>query len=126
VSETHGGLWVDRTADPDQLELALRGELDSDSLPTAQDEVAAAEAEAPPLLVLDLSGLHYVDSTGVRLVLLAQRVADDARRRLAVRLGRGQARRMFDALGLTGRLEVLDRDEEEPGPPSRGFRRSGL
>jgi anti-anti-sigma factor len=113
VSETRGGLWVDRTADPDRLELALCGELDTDTLPTAQDEVAAAEAEAPPLLVLDLSGLRYVDSTGVRLVLLAQHVADDAQRRLAVRLGHGQTRRMFDMLGITGRLEVLDLEDGE-------------
>ena len=111
MSETRGGLWVDRTADPDRFELALCGELDSDTLPTAQDEVAAAEA--PTLLVLDLSGLHYVDSTRVRLVLLAQHVADDAHRRLAVRLGHGQTRRMFDMLGITERLEVLDLEDGE-------------
>jgi hypothetical protein len=31
-----------------------------------------------------------------------------------VRLGHGQTRRMFDMLGITDRLEVLDREE----PPS--------
>lgn len=63
MSETRGGLWVDRTADPDRLELALCGELDSDTLPTAQDEVAAAEAEAPHIR----SG---ADGTHVRLELV--------------------------------------------------------
>jgi anti-anti-sigma factor len=113
MSEPGSELWVQRTSDADRLVLVLHGELDSDTLPTAQDEIAAAEADAPPVLVLDLTALRYVDSSGVRLVLLAQHVADDADRRLAVRLGHGQTRRMFDLLGLTGRLEVLDRDAGE-------------
>jgi anti-anti-sigma factor len=82
-----------------------------DTLPSAQDEVTAAQGEAPAVLVLDLSQLDYVDSCGVRLVLLAQHVADDANRRLAVRLGHGLTRRVFDRLGITERLEVIDHGE---------------
>jgi anti-anti-sigma factor len=110
-----GGVRVERTREPDRLVLVLRGELDMDTLPIAQEQVATAEGEAPPVLVLDLAELEYVDSSGVRLVLLAQHLADDAGRRLAVRLGHGPTRRMFDVLGITGRLEVLDRDD---GPSS--------
>ncbi|MEJ2886417.1 STAS domain-containing protein [Actinomycetospora aeridis] len=106
-------LEVDRVSYDDRLELALRGELDNDTLAVAQDQVAAAEADAPPVLVLDLSALEYVGSCGVRLVLLAQHGADAANRRLAVRLGRGPTRRMFDILGLTTRLDVLDRDDPQ-------------
>ena len=106
--------WPARRQDGTPGARPVRGELDNDTLPTAQDEVSAAEAQAPPVLVLDLAALEYVDSCGVRLVLLAQDVADDENRRLAVRLGHGQTRRMFDMLGITDRLEVLDREE----PPS--------
>lgn len=111
MTEPPAVLEVDRTSYDDRLELALRGELDNDTLAVAQHQVAAAEADAPPVLVLDLSGLEYVGSCGVRLVLLAQHGADAANRRLAVRLGHGQTRRMFDILGLTTRLEVLDRED---------------
>lgn len=104
-------LRVDRTSHPDRLELALHGELDNDTLPIAQDQVAAAEADGPSCLVLDLTRLEYVDSCGVRLVLLAQHGAGEVGRRLAVRLGHGRTRRMFDVLGITDRLEVLDADE---------------
>ncbi|MDD7969277.1 STAS domain-containing protein [Actinomycetospora lemnae] len=104
-------LRVHRTSYADRLELALLGELDNDTLPIAQDQVAAAEADAPPCLVLDLTQLEYVDSCGVRLVLLAQHGAGEAGRRLAVRLGHGRTRRMFDVLGITSRLEVLDAGE---------------
>jgi anti-anti-sigma factor len=110
-----GELWAVRTWESDRLVLVLHGDLDLGTLTVAQDEVAVAEGQAPPVLVLDLSQLAYVDSSGVRLVLLAQHVADDANRRLAVRLGHGPTRRVFDMLGITGRLEVLD-DGEASSP----------
>ena len=110
-SETSGGLRVSRSWESDHLVLVLHGDLDIDTLAAAQDEVTAAEGQAPPTLVLDLSQLGYVDSSGVRLVLLAQQLAEDANRRLGVRLGHGPTRRIFDMLGITGRIEVLDDGE---------------
>jgi len=110
-SETSGGLRVSRSWESDRLVLVLHGDLDMDTLAIAQHEVSAAAGQAPPVLVLDLSQLAFVDSSGVRLVLLAQHVADDASRRLAVRLGHGPTRRIFDMLGITGRIEVLDDGE---------------
>ncbi len=93
--------------------LVFYGELAIDTLPIARAEVAVAEDEAWPVLVLDLSQLNYVDSSGVQLVLLAQHTAGEANRRLVLRLGHGFTRRVFDMLGITGRLEVLDAE----GPP---------
>jgi anti-anti-sigma factor len=109
--ETAGELQVTRSWVSDSLVLVMHGDLDADTLAAAQDEVRAAEGLAPPVLVLDLSQMGYLDSSGVRLVLLAQHVADDANRRLAVRLGHGSTRRVFDTLGITARLEVLDDGE---------------
>ena len=117
MTEPTGALRIDRATHDDGLVLVLHGELATDTLPTAQDEVAAAEADAPPVLVLDLATLDYVDSSGVRLVLLAQHVAVEEGRRLAVRLGHGHTRRVFDMLGLTPRLDVLDLDDREAPPP---------
>jgi anti-anti-sigma factor len=114
-TETPRELRVVSSWESDRLVLVLHGDLDIDTLPTAQDEVTAAEGQASAVLVVDLSQLGYVDSSGVRLVLLAQQVADDAGRRLAVRLGHGPTRRVFDMLGITERLEVLD-DREAPPP----------
>ncbi|HEY2220548.1 STAS domain-containing protein [Actinomycetospora sp.] len=111
-AETSDGLRVVSSWEADRLILVLHGDLDIDTLAVAQDAVTAAERQAPPVLVLDLSRLGYVDSSGVRLVLLARQVADDADRRLAVRLGHGSPRRVFDMLGITERLEVLDDDGE--------------
>jgi anti-anti-sigma factor len=92
---------------PGTVEVVLSGELDIATLEDAQRRVAAAEAGEPPMLVLDLSGLTFVDSSGVRLALLADERARAAGRRFALRLGTGPALRVFQALGLVGKLDVL-------------------
>ena len=94
------------TAD-DTLEVVLHGELDIASADDAQRRVAAAERRAPSLLVIDLSNLTFVDSSGVRILLLADDRARAAGRRLAVRLGAGPALRVFAALGLVEKFEIL-------------------
>ena len=104
-------MTADRT-----VEVVLEGELDIGTAEDAQHRVAVAEREAPSLLVIDLSALRFVDSSGVRVVLLADDRARAAGRRLAVRLGTGSALRVFAALGLVDRLEVLPAGPNEPSP----------
>jgi len=89
-------------------EVVLDGELDISTYEDARARLAEAERAAPELLVVDLAGLRFVDSTGVRLILSADERARESGRRLALRLGDGPARRVFTALGLVDRFEVLD------------------
>ena len=90
------------------LEVVLTGELDIATYDDARQQLEDAERAEPELLVVDLAGLRFVDSTGVRLILSADDRARAAGRRLALRLGDGLARRVFAALGLLDRFEVLD------------------
>lgn len=96
---------------PAVAEVVLDGELDIASFDRAMHRVEEAERDHPRLLVVDLSQLGFVDSSGVRLVLLAQERARAEGRRVAVRLGTGPALRVFQALGLVEKLDVL------PSPP---------
>ena len=89
-------------------EVVLTGELDISTYEEARQRLEAAERDGPELLVVDLAGLRFVDSTGVRLILLADERARQAGRRVALRLGDGIARRVFSALGLLDRFEVVD------------------
>lgn len=98
------------------VRVVLHGELDICTLPRAGAQVEEAEATGPALLVLDLSELTFVDSTGVRLVLLADGRARAAGRRLAVRLGAGPARRVFQALGLLPMLDIVPETADGEGP----------
>jgi anti-anti-sigma factor len=103
---------VRRQEGPDRIELVLRGELDITTSPVAEREIASAQDERPAVLVLDLTGLTYLDSSGIRMVLLTQGHGDETGRKVAIRLGRGMARRLFDMLGLTDRFDVLDAHHE--------------
>jgi anti-anti-sigma factor len=96
------------------IEVVLDGELDISTFDAAQQRVEEAEHANPELLVVDLSRLTFVDSTGVRLVLLADARAREAGRRLAVRLGGGSALRVFAALGLIEKLDVLPEAQAAP------------
>ena len=88
----------------DVVEVVLDEELDISTVDRAMRRVEEAERGAPALLVVDLSRLGFVDSTGVRLVLLADEQARAQGRRVAVRLGTGPALRVFQALGLVEKL----------------------
>jgi anti-anti-sigma factor len=101
-----------RSGDPESgtAEVILTGELDIATVDDAQRQIDEAAAGSPPLLVIDLSRLEFVDSSGVRLVLLADGRAREAGRRVAVRLGTGQALRVFQALGLMDKVEVVPVD----------------
>lgn len=90
------------------VEVVLTGELDISTFDHAQRQVEDAEQTAPRMLIIDLAALRFVDSTGVRLILLADQRAKEAGRILAIRLGDGPALRVFSALGLTTRFQVLD------------------
>lgn len=94
--------------------VALRGELDIFTLDEATALIEEAEAAAPPVLVIDLSTLSFVDSSGVRVVLLAEQRAQHAGRTLRVRLGHGPALRVFQALGLTEKLDTGEPDSTVP------------
>lgn len=92
---------------PSAAEVVLTGDLDIASYEQARERVEEVDRSRPAVLVIDLSALEFVDSTGVRLVLDADQHARAQGRRVAVRLGTGQAERVFRALGLLDLLEVV-------------------
>ena len=59
-------LDVDSTVSPAGTVLTVRGELDIATAPILRGAVAEAITSAPALLVLDLTPLDFIDSTGCR------------------------------------------------------------
>ncbi len=110
--------------------VAPRGELD---LATAdQLSERLAEHEGAALLVLDLRGLTFMDSSGVALVLEHQRRAEAAGKDFRLVAGVGEVQRLFEVTGLVRHLrwtEVAsldDRDTADVGrqpPRARGVER---
>jgi anti-anti-sigma factor len=98
--------------------LVLSGELDISVTERVQRELERIEEGRPGILVLDLAGLEFIDSSGMRLVMLAEQRARRDGRRLAVVPGDGTARRLLRRLGLEPRLDLVeDRARLEGGAP---------
>lgn len=90
------------------MRISLKGELDLSSVGKVQDALERAEAEKPPIVVLDLSKLTFLDSTGLRCLVTADQRARDAGRRLVIVRGPDAVQRVFTITRLEERLEMVD------------------
>lgn len=88
--------------------MSLRGELDLSSVDRVEKELAEVEAAAPETIVLDLSELSFLDSTGLRLIVTADQRARRAGRRLAIVRGPETVQRVFTITRLEERLDMVD------------------
>ncbi|MBX5470292.1 MAG: STAS domain-containing protein [Thermoleophilaceae bacterium] len=91
----------------DAIHLQLSGELDVATVRRAEEELARAEEESPPAIVIDLRSLSFMDSTGLRFVVEADRRARAAGRRLAIVQGPAPIRRVFEITRLDESLDVV-------------------
>jgi anti-sigma B factor antagonist len=99
-----GTLTVETYCDGDGTTVVqLYGEFDLASVATFEAELACAEAELGPL-VIDLSGLDFIDSTGIGQLLAAHNRAESDGRELAFLKGQPPVEKV---LRLTGLNEIL-------------------
>lgn len=86
--------------------VAVAGALDITTADQLEHALLTAEADAPPVLELDLRGIGFFDSTGLQMVLDAHVRAERAGRRLVVTAGDGEARRVMELAEVTAELEL--------------------
>jgi anti-sigma B factor antagonist len=91
-----------------QTRVALTGELDIASAPQFEEGLAAVERDTPGVLVLDLRGVGFIDSTGLRAVIAADERARSAGRRFVIVRGTAAVERVFSVTQLDQRLEIVD------------------
>ena len=87
--------------------VALTGELDFGTVAQVQQRLAELRDARTPV-VLDLDGLTFMDSTGIRLVLTACEDARDAAWSFAVTRGSERVRRVLEAAQVIDRLPYHD------------------
>ena len=90
------------------VHVELRGELDLSTVAKVQDELRRVEANSPPVVVLDLSKLTFLDSTGLRCLVTADQRARDEGRRVVLVRGPDPVQRVFSITRLEERLEMVD------------------
>jgi anti-sigma B factor antagonist len=89
--------------------LAVHGELDLATVSGVHARLDALRAERCPVL-LDLDGLEFMDSTGIRLVLQAAQDGAETGWEFAITRGSYAVRRVFEAAHIEDRLPYAEMD----------------
>ncbi|MDQ6804271.1 MAG: STAS domain-containing protein [Actinomycetota bacterium] len=98
----------------DTVTIEFEGELDIATTAGADSELRRVEQSGARVIVLDLRGLTFMDSTGLRLLVSADARARDGVHRLAIVRGPAAVQRVLELTGLDARLDVID-DPAEAG-----------
>jgi anti-sigma B factor antagonist len=93
--------------------VAPTGELDLSGATILEAELERLAAD-PELgaVVLDLRGLEFMDSSGLRLVVLTDMQAREAGRRFALIRGGDTVHRVFEITRMSDRLDFVESPEE--------------
>ena len=86
----------------------LVGELDLSTVAKVQEELRRVEAAAPATVVVDLSKLTFLDSTGLRCIVTADERARAEGRRVVIVRGPDAVQRVFTITRLDDRLDMVD------------------
>jgi anti-anti-sigma factor len=100
------------TEDDGEVVVTVDGELDYDTEGPLAEALRAALTDPPHRLVVDLAGVRYCDSSGLRVLVTAYHDAGAAGAGFVLRGAQGQTER---ALRLTGIDQFVD--QERPAGP---------
>ena len=96
--------------------ISLTGELDlSGAVPLEEEITRLVDANSIRRVVLDLRELEFMDSSGLRMVALAERRMRTSDRRLVLVRGRDAVQRVFEITRMDEHLTFVD-DPEEAAP----------
>lgn len=88
--------------------VALRGELDLAGADQLLAALATFEGDRPPVLLIDLRGVTFVDSSGLRALLAADAGARREGRELYLVRGPAVVQRVFEVALLDRQLQFVD------------------
>jgi len=91
--------------------ISLAGELDVSTVPRFNNAISEARLRRCHTVIVDLSNLRFMDSTGLSALLVAEMHARTRNQRFAVVRGPRHVQELFRLTGVDHFLEVLDEDE---------------
>jgi anti-anti-sigma factor len=110
-------LRVDLTMSGTVPVLALSGDLDLAAAGVLERALEEAHESAPAALVVDLRGVDFMDSSGLRVVVTAAQRAEEDARRFALVRGKAQVMRVFEITRMLERLDFVDDPATAAGRP---------
>jgi anti-anti-sigma factor len=103
-----GELSIESSRDGDVQIISLDGELDLANAELVGRELLRVEATDVRRIVLDLAGLTFLDSSGIRLLIAAAGRGDADGGRMTIRRPSKQVQRVLRIAGVLERLPVAD------------------
>jgi anti-sigma B factor antagonist len=97
------------------LRITPFGELDLATTPILERELDAARSDDAAMIVVDLTKLDFIDSTGLRLLLRMNDVCADADR-LRIVNGSPAVVRLFDIAGVRDLLPIISSEDDPLAP----------
>lgn len=107
-TEHSASFHVATALDEEVATIRLAGEFDIAGIGAAHDALSGALAADRPRLVVDLSGLSFIDSSGLRFVIAARAACEDAGRVYSLRRGEPAVQRIFELTRLESQLPFED------------------
>jgi anti-sigma B factor antagonist len=98
---------AEREDDGRTIAIRLTGELDMAAAPAVEEQLLRAAGEGRPIL-LDLRGLQFLDTNGLRAIVAGDWRIRLAHGRLVVLRGPRPVQRVFEITGLDQVLELAD------------------
>lgn len=95
-----GNLGAEVEVDGDDVHVTLVGEIDVACSATMQRRLDEVSEFTDGAVVLDMSGVSFIDSTGIRVLVSVRRRLLDQRRSLILRNVSAQTQRVLDLTGL--------------------------
>lgn len=99
-------LTLDVSSEHGRDVLRARGEIDLATAPLLESKLE--ELQTGGSVVLDLTAVDFIDSTGLRVILGADTRASEVGGALAIVAGPGPVTRLFDITGVRERLAVFE------------------
>jgi anti-sigma B factor antagonist len=101
-------LMIGLEPDPQGVRIRLVGEVDLATAPELDRLLDELALDGHSRLLIDLTGVEFMDSTGLASILRALHVAHNNGHRLSVRRGSPQVQRLFELTGVVYRLTFED------------------
>ena len=116
------GLSVRDVGSADRHRLVLEGELDIASAPILEEAITGLCENDISSIVLDLTQLTFMDSTGLRAILAADKLCNGNGHALSLAGANGAVQRLFELTGVSGALsfEAEDSGGARPDPAALG------
>ena len=104
---------MESRSEQDRIVLHLTGELDLASSSIFERALEDPALASTPLLVLDLDDLRFVDSTGLRVILLAHEGARARAQEFAITPGSPQVQRLLSITSVAEHMRVIASPDDQ-------------